>query len=309
MDGKRPWYTHLAHFFGGKPNRTEVELIEEQIEEELAALVGGKVQTRKFTPEENIRFCRLISDENPIHRDEEAARAYKFMKLEDRAIVGPLLVGNAQRVAEETFDSISNYWGLEPGSNFVVGTKTQFKTPAYPGKELEFKVVECAETASGIDLSVRIGVGSDTIALADVSFAGTYRQNPGIAGPIFSESYEVTGQVVDEVNKILGYPEGRGMSPLVPSLFTPSTLLYLLQARTGSMIGGNLKMETSYLGKPALDEVQVDIFPPRKKAQSNRFNLSALASVGTVPIAYTSISCVTPEQVALRKTPRKIDLS
>lgn len=308
MTDRTPWYGPLARFFGVNPTRTEAESIEERTESELAALIAGKSQTRKFSQDENVRFCRLISDENPVHRNADAARAYTFMKFSDTPLVGLLLVGSAQRVAEETFQSISNYWGFDPGSNFVVGTNTQFRAPAYPGKDLEFSVIGCAETSEGIDLSVRIGLGNETIALTDVSFAGKYRQAPNIAGPLFSESYGLTESAVRAINESLGYHVDKGTSPFIASAYGPSTLLYLLANKNGSMTGGNLRMETSYLGQPVLDDVQVDIMPPKRKTPSNRFNLGVLSSVATTPIAFTSISCVTPTQVTLRKEPRKIDL-
>ncbi|MFH1802876.1 MAG: MaoC family dehydratase [archaeon] len=305
IESKTPLYEVLTGLFGRTPSvATTAEDVEAQAEKELRALVKDRAQEVNFSGEQNADVCDHIFDYNPIHRSAEAAKAFQFGKFKERPIVGPLIIGTAQRVAEATFRDIRDYFGLEEIQNLVVGTKTKFRNPAYPDQKVKFDVIDCKESGGNVVLAVAVTSGRDKIAQVDVLVGPRYRQMPEIGGPIHSEVYEIPQEVINGLNKCIGFEEGR-VSPFNGAALVPSALLFMLKERTGSMVGGNLAMETSYLGMPTAGRYQVDIMPPRNIREASRFTLGALVTQETAPIAYTMIKAATPETLKLERDARQ----
>jgi hypothetical protein len=292
--------------FGRKP-KSVAEEIEEQIDKEIDEILGRCNETISFSYEDNVGFCDDVEDFNRIHRDKEAAKAFKFIKFEDTPIVGVLSASTGARIVGNALNQLREYWGAQEEELKVLGQEISFKNPCYPGEEISLSFGGYKESTTGIELSLLGSVKKKEVIEITTRLGTAFNLMPQIAGPITSYVY---GLDESKITSMLEHTKGAyngSILPILPAAFMPSPLINLLEQRTGSTEGANLRMNLDYLAQAVHPgQIQVDIFTPSRIPQPGGrplYKFRSVVSQDTVPLVYGMITSATPEIVDLSITP------
>jgi acyl dehydratase len=297
------------------PEDQDEAILKREIDEAFAG-TGEKIQ---ITRDENTAYCNLTYDFNPRHRDPAIARASTFIKFDDTPIVGTLLLAHGARIAQRGLENLRARWGITDQELFVVCYDIAFKNPAYPERDIEFRLDDHSESPSkGIEVKIKATDGNDqTLAVVSTVFHSAYEPRPTIDGPMFSMLYDTPQTELSFFYRITRDRERPEMPLVLRPSFIPSTLLQFLQDKTGSMEGGNLRMTVQYLSQPTLlskpedvvpGPTQIDIFPVLRKhgpvsEGNSRYTFPAIVSQDRRPLAYADIRCVAPKPLYLERKP------
>ncbi|HUO87272.1 MAG TPA: MaoC family dehydratase [Thermoanaerobaculia bacterium] len=114
--------------------------------------VGARASLRHtFRREDVAAFAELSGDRNPIHLDDDAARAAGFAGV---VVHGALVAGLFSRLL-----------GMDlPGAGTVyLGQELRFRRPVHPGDEVvaEVEVLSCREDKPILELATRASAGGE----------------------------------------------------------------------------------------------------------------------------------------------------
>jgi len=283
---------------GAKP-KSIAEQIEEAAEAQVQKILSGSSEDITYTREDNTGFCDFIEDRNRIHRDSEAARAYKFVEFKDTPIVGALLASTGARISRNAVSQLRTLWEEDENDLKVIGQEVAFRDPAYPDEEISWRFEGYKEKTDEVNVTLTANAKKRKIMELTTRLGREYRRPvPEIAGPILSKANFVDGVAFAAAARFTHGEYAPGMIPILVASFAPAGLLRILDTMSGDKEAANLRMNIEYLRDPHPGRFQTDMFFPAKMRPSVArplYKFRTVASQNTQPINYMEIRCATSQ--------------
>ena len=301
--------------FLGKLVERNLRPIDDEFDSELQTMLEEKSQKIKISREDNIRFANITGDTNPIHRDLEAALAFNFggMKFTDTPIIGTYLAMIGEQFSYRIFRSLRDHWGEDGQDLKIIGQETKFKDPVYPDDDINWQVSGYNERSEYVDISLTGKVGKKVVVEVATKLGYLFGRMPPIAAPIIQPSKDkimtIGPEEVRALNEMTnGGPTDRIPLTLLPALATRTMLAYKKQ-KTGDMVGLNRLMNFTFFDLPQTGEIQVDIYRPKRIANTtrsdfHRYILRAVCGLTTdsKPLCYGEIKIMCPQELDFSPT-------
>jgi len=284
---------------------TNLRPIDDEVERDIAQLL--KEGSRSFSQEDNVLYCDTIEDKNPIHRDQEAARAYTGMELSDTPIVGAFTSAVGGRLSLNIVNRLRNHWGEDAQDLKITGQKTKFSgNVVYPGSEIIWVIPKqgFSENRGDISITVEGRIKKNLAVSVTTNLGSEVKRMPQIAGPFYSATYDVDRARLQNHAECVGGEIGEGIPDSLAVNYAPSTLLKFQKERYGKSEGTNVAMDFEFIrqAKPGL--IQVDVFAPRKMPRRQLrgryiYRLRIVTSQENNPINFGEIVCASQELMKL----------
>lgn len=203
-------------------------------------------------------WSKIVYDENPIHLDEEKAKAFEAVKFETTPVYGTLIAAHGGQYVSKLLDEINLV-----RSSPLIYTKQiiKFKDPLYPGEHLVWGLKRVSRGEDGgLELSVTGTTlkGKEVAEFTTVAL-GSKREEfskqdmrSHFYNSILSHKTEINHDDLKKYHFCLGEQESGRVPMEFAQALVPAALLQLSLEKTGKYDGAYRSVEFVFYNEPSL---------------------------------------------------------
>ncbi len=225
----------------------------------------------------------VVYDTNPIHLDEQAARAFPLAKLETTPTYGTMIIAMGEQYIQEVLSEINLRL---PAKIYCLRQRAKFQEPLYPGERLSWEL-DSVNGSEGVELVTKGRTeGGKEIATLTASL-GTERRVATTAEleAILSDfgyycDFPVTRKTVEDFYGCIGTLDLGEVRDSLPVALGIAALLNFSLKKTGKLDGIYRSMDVELLSPPSLGTYRIFLLPPSVKGSDRKGYISQTGVIG-----------------------------